>query len=106
MTFASTANAAYFCGAEAAFADINPHSVNLDEFTVREQLEADNAIKIVVPVLLGAQLKACQSSQNFAGGQVRELLKMPRMGLAGRIHVVPKLALVNILTARFFFASG
>jgi dTDP-4-amino-4,6-dideoxygalactose transaminase len=43
LTFASTAHAATYCGAEPVFADIDPHRRSLDPDAVREQTTEDTA---------------------------------------------------------------
>ena len=43
LTFASTAHAATYCGAEPVFADIDPHLRSLDPEAVREQVTEDTA---------------------------------------------------------------
>ena len=43
LTFASTAHAATYCGAEPVFADIDPHRRSLDPDAVRERITEDTA---------------------------------------------------------------
>lgn len=50
LTFVATANAASYCGANVAFADIDPATGNLDPAKVAMMLDADPSIKAVSPV--------------------------------------------------------
>jgi len=52
-TFVSTANAAYFCGGEASFCDINRTTLNLDPDLLSVHLSKRSDVKIVVNVLFG-----------------------------------------------------
>lgn len=50
VTFVATANAAAYCGAEVAFADLDPATANIDPGKVAEALASDPTIKAVFPV--------------------------------------------------------
>lgn len=60
ITFVATSNAAYYCGAEAAFIDVDPRSYNLDPTALEARLRAarearERLPKIVTPVHFAGQ---------------------------------------------------
>ena len=50
ITFVASANAGLYVGANVAFADIDPHTVNIDVDSLRECLAENPSSKVVVPV--------------------------------------------------------
>ncbi len=50
ITFAATANTAVLCGAEPVFVDIDKNTLNLDLNLVEKALQADDSIKVILPV--------------------------------------------------------
>jgi perosamine synthetase len=51
-TFVATANAAQYCGADLAFADIDPDTGNISPKAVRSALDREPQIKVISPVHL------------------------------------------------------
>lgn len=50
ITFVASANAGLYVGAEVAFADINPHTVNMDPESLANSLDKNPETKVVIPV--------------------------------------------------------
>lgn len=83
ITFVSTANAAYFCQAEARFADIDPKTANISRAETEKALNQDDTIKIVAPVLFGGAADGIPTVAQHAKSRSKHVVEDAAHGLGG-----------------------
>ncbi len=66
ITFVADANAARFLGAKVAFADVCDKDANLDPERVRELLEQNEGIKVIIPVHFAGRAVALEAFAKLA----------------------------------------
>ena len=66
ITFVSTANAAYFCGGNVRFADIDPTTINMGFSSMKKAIQQYPEIDIVVPVLFSGATEGVPEISKFA----------------------------------------
>ena len=83
ITFVSTANAAYFCGGKARFADINPDTANICNHTVADAIERYDDIQVVAPVLFSGSADGIPEVARFAKSKGKMVVEDAAHGLGG-----------------------
>ncbi|MDB3892235.1 UDP-4-amino-4,6-dideoxy-N-acetyl-beta-L-altrosamine transaminase [Alphaproteobacteria bacterium] len=83
ITFVSTANAAYYCGGKARFADINLSTANIDYDTVSASLNQHDDIQIVAPVLFGGATEGVSEVAKLSKEKGKFVVEDAAHGLGG-----------------------
>ena len=83
ITFVSTANAAYFCGSHAHFADIDPVTVNISLSAVEDSLNEKDSIHVVAPVLFSGAADGIPEVAQLAKSKGKFVVEDAAHGLGG-----------------------
>jgi UDP-4-amino-4,6-dideoxy-N-acetyl-beta-L-altrosamine transaminase/dTDP-4-dehydrorhamnose reductase len=83
ITFVSTANAAYFCGSQARFADIDPDTVNVSLNAVKDALDDIDDIHVVAPVLFSGAADGIPEVAQLAKSRGKFVVEDAAHGLGG-----------------------
>jgi dTDP-4-dehydrorhamnose reductase len=81
ITFVSTANAAFFCGGDAKFADINKGTINIDLAEVDKILGSDESISIVAPVIFAGATDGIPEVARLAKSKGKKVVEDAAHGL-------------------------
>ena len=83
ITFVSTANASYFCGGFARFADINPNTINISLEQVKKSIDKYNDIHVVAPVLFMGSAEGIPEVCTYAKSKGKFVVEDAAHGLGG-----------------------
>ena len=83
ITFVSTANAAYYCGGFARFADIDPLTANISLDAVKRAIDQFKDIHIVAPVLFSGASDGVPDVAKYAKSKGKYVVEDAAHGLGG-----------------------
>ncbi|MGU9962342.1 MAG: DegT/DnrJ/EryC1/StrS family aminotransferase, partial [Candidatus Puniceispirillales bacterium WSBS_2018_MAG_OTU23] len=83
ITFVATANAAYYCGGSARFADIDPMTINISPDAVKKALAQHDDIHLVAPVLFSGAAEGIPEIAKIAKEKGKYVVEDAAHGLGG-----------------------
>lgn len=91
ITFLSTANAAYYCGGFARFADINPNTIIMSLDKTEIELHEHEDIQVVAPVLFSGSGDGIPELAKLAKSRGKFIVEDAAHGLGGSYHCGEKI---------------